>query len=279
MAADLKLAGFQPGTQQVYLRLAERLAEFHMLPPGQMGTEQVRSFLIYLVEERKLAPSTQVVAISALRFLFTKTLMRPEVMAPFSLPKVPHRVPEILSGSEILRLFDAVYPLKCRTLLRTAYGAGLRISEACSLEFGDIDRQRMVIHVRKSKGGGSRYVMLSPRVLRGLETYWQRMHPPGPLFFPGRTLGRPISKNAVRTAIRRASVEAGITKRVTPHTLRHTFATHLLEAGTDIRTIQAMLGHKSIRSTQRYVQVSRRHVSSTKSPLDMLGTEEGKVLG
>jgi site-specific recombinase XerD len=161
----------------------------------------------------------------------------------------------------------------------TTYGAGLRIGETCSLEIGDIDSKRMVIRIRDGKGGRDRYAMLGDRLLEGLREYFRLVRPAGPHLFPGERPGTAVSPDSVRAVLKKAVVKAGITKHVTPHILRHTFATHILEAGVDIRTIQALLGHRSIRTTQIYAQVSTDTIRRTKSPLDLLGTKKGEVLG
>jgi integrase/recombinase XerD len=161
----------------------------------------------------------------------------------------------------------------------TAYGTGMRVHEACSLRAGDIDSKRMLVHIRDGKRGRDRYVMLPERLLLCLREYWKAVRPPGDRLFPGRDPAGHIGADAVREAVRQAAVDAGITKRVAPHVLRHSFATHLLESGSDIRTIQVLLGHGSIRTTERYVKVSRAHVARSRSPLDLLGTEDGERLG
>jgi site-specific recombinase XerD len=250
-----------------------------MRPPGDLNEEEVRSFVLHLQDERKLKPSSLRVYIAALKFLYTQTLSRPEVVINLCGPKIPRKVPVVLSGSEIQAIFGAVKSLKYRAVLMTTYGAGLRIGEACRLRTHDIDSKRMLIHIREGKGGASRYAMLSPRLLTVLRTYYREMRPAGPYLFPGYRADEPISQRTIRSALNRAAERCGMDKRVTPHVLRHSFATHLLESGTDIRTIQVLLGHKSIQSTQLYAQVSTRHISRTRSPLDLLNTEDGKVLG
>jgi site-specific recombinase XerD len=187
---------------------------------------------------------------------------------------VPHTLPDILSLDEVQRLLAAIASLKHRVILMAAYGAGLRISEACSLEVGDIDSARGLIHVREGKGQRDRYVMLSPRLLGALRLYWKHERPTGPQFFPGQAEESCISAKAVQAALRAAVLEAKITKHVTPHVLRHSFATHLLESGTDVRVIQVLLGHASIRTTMRYTQVSATHIGRTQSPLDRLAPQE-----
>ena len=207
------------------------------------------------------------------------TLDRPEVVAGFKFPRQGRPLPDILSASEVEALLGRIASLRHRAVIMAAYGAGLRVSEACRLCVGDIDSRRGLIHVHDGKGGKDRYVMLSKRLLAVLREYWKAARPPGPYLFPGTDGADTVHRMMVNRALKQAAVDAGITKKVTPHSLRHTFATHLLEGGTDIRTIQVLLGHGSIRTTARYAKVSKRHVGRTTSPLDVLGTEEGRKLG
>jgi len=185
----------------------------------------------------------------------------------------------VLSGTEVDAIFDALRSPKYRALYALLYGAGLRVREACALKLEDIDRKRRQLRVTSGKGGHDRYAVLGPRLLGDLEMYWRAVRPQGPWLFPGRLATRHINPRGVQRALREAVRECGIRKHVTPYTLRHSFATHLLEAGTDIRAIQVMLGHACIESTSRYAQVSQRHVCSVQSPLDTLGTEAGVVFG
>jgi integrase/recombinase XerD len=201
------------------------------------------------------------------------------VVRPWLSPRRPKRLPVILSGSEVEALLEAVESIKYRAALMTAYGAGLRIGEVCRLQVEDIDSRRMLLHIRDGKGGRDRYGVLSRRLLAVLRAYWKQVRPPKPYLFPGPKPDRPLSAESVRKVLRKAVQTSGITKHVTPHILRHSFATHLLESGTDIRTIQVLLGHQSIRTTQIYTQVSPEQIRRVKSPLDILGTEEAKVLG
>jgi site-specific recombinase XerD len=187
-------------------------------------------------------------------------------------------LPDILTGEEVERIFQLIVSLKHRAILMTAYGAGLRISEACSLKTSDLDSKRMLIHVHKGKRSKDRYVMLSERLLDVLRTYWKIARPEGPFLFPGAIPGRSITTDAVQRVLHQVVVQCHFTKRVTPHSLRHCFATHLLETGTDIRVIQRLLGHASLQTTARYTKVTERHIGRTKSPLDLLGTKEGQVL-
>lgn len=279
METDLKLRNLSLTTQEGYLNCARAFAKFHMRPPADLGEEDVRTFLLYLRDERKVSPSTQKVYTCALRFLYEVTLQRPDVVASIPSPRVHAKLPQILSGTEVEALLAAVDGQKYRALMMTTYSAGLRIREACRLKAEDIDSKRMVIRIQEGKGGRDRYTMLSPRLLQVLREYYRQVRPQIPYLFPGQRGNRPINVDSVRAVLKAAVAASGITKPVTPHLLRHSFATHLLEAGTDIRTIQMLLGHNSIQTTQRYAQVSTAHISRTPSPLDLLGTPKGDVLG
>jgi site-specific recombinase XerD len=276
MAEDLKLRRYKPSTCDKYLRCARAFAAYHRRPPEQMGVEEVRAFLLHLTSGGKVGAATHHQYVAAIKFLYATTLKRPEVAVEIPWPKVPHKLPPILSGTEVETLLDAMGSVMYRTIVLTAYGAGLRIDEVCSLGVEDIDSRRNLIHVRDGKRGRDRYVMLSSRVLLALRTYWRATRPEGPKLFPGQKPGSTISHEAVRKALRRAASQCKLHKPVTPHILRHSFATHLLELGTDVRVIQVLLGHKSIRTTARYAQVSRAHVGRTRSPADTLGTAEAK---
>ena len=279
METDLKLRNLRPSTQATYLRCVRKLAEHYMRSPDTLTEDEVRGFLLYLLEERKIGPSMQKVYVAALKFLYGTTLGTPEVVRSLWSPKVPRKLPQILSGTEVEQLLGTVRTLEYRAILMTTYGAGLRISETCNLHVADIDSQRMLIHVGDGKGGRQRYVMLSQRLLVVLREYWRVVRPSGPWLFLGKVPDKPITAASVSKVLKKVVAECGITKRVTPHVLRHSFATHLLESGTDIRTIQVLLGHQSIRTTQLYAQVSTQHIARTTSPLDLLGTEEGEVFG
>jgi site-specific recombinase XerD len=279
METDLKLRNLRPATQESYLRCAKALAKFHRRSPTDLGGDEVKAFLLHLRDVRKLSPSTLKVHVAALKFLYEVTLQRPEVVRSIPSPRVPEKLPQILSGTEVEALLGAVSSVKYRALLMTTYGAGLRIGETCRLKSADIDSKRMVIRVQEGKGGRDRYAMLSPRLLQVLREYYRQVHPEPPYLFQGQQPGEPIQADSVRSVLKEVVRECGITKPVTPHILRHSFATHLLESGTDIRTIQVLLGHRSLRTTQRYAQVSTGLISRTASPLDLLGTPKGEVLG
>jgi site-specific recombinase XerD len=244
-----------------------------------MGELEVRQFLMHLVETKKASPARRKMYVAALKFLYDVTLRRPEAVAAIPWPRVAHGVPEILSGTEVMRLLDAVESLKYRAVIMTAYGAGLRVSEVCSLQVEDIDSQRMTIRVRHGKGNQARYVPLPERVLFLLRRYWVADRPAKPWLFAGSKPGVPVSEASVRYHLKMAAEKTGLTKRVTPHVLRHTFATHLLELGTDVRVIQMLLGHRSIKSTVRYTRVTSRVLAKTESPVDVLGTRKQTMIG
>jgi site-specific recombinase XerD len=261
----------------LYVSNAKRFVAHFGKSPTEMGENEVRQFLLHLAQERHLQPSTMRAYLAAIAFLYGTTLGRPDVCARIPWPRDRRRkLPDVLSLDEVERLLGAVDGIKHRAIITTAYGAGLRITEACSLKVGDIDSERGVIHIRNGKLGRDRYVMLADSLLQGLRGYWKLVRPAGPYLFPGH--GREfISPDAVRDALNQAVTAANIKKRVTPHTLRHSFATHLLEAGESIRVIQALLGHSSIRTTARYTQVSVAEITRTKSPLDRLPTRRGRT--
>lgn len=279
MQDDLELRCCSKSTQDEYLRYATRFAGHFMTSPAEMGEAKIREYLLHVKRDEKVGPATLKGNVAALKFLYTHTLKRPEEVASIPWPKVPRPLPDILSGSEVGCLLTTIRSFHHRVITMTAYGSGLRIGETCSLQPGDIDSKRMLIHIREGKRGRDRFVMLPERVLKWLREYWQMARPRSSWLFPGQDPEHHISKSAVEDAVRKAARDAGITKRVTPHILRHSFATHLLETGTDIRTIQVLLGHNSIRTTERYTHVSKAHVGRVKSPLDLLGTKDGEPLG
>jgi len=278
MTEDLKLKNYAPKTRAEYLRCAKQFVAYHMRSPAEMGEREIRDFLLALAFEHK-SVETLKMHVAALKFLYGTTLRRPEEIVALPWPKVPHRLPDILSGSEVDALLGAVEPLLHRAVVMTAYGTGLRIKEACSLRTDDVDSKRKLIHVRDGKRARDRYVMLPDRLRDFLRVYWRQVRPPGPHLFPGAKPGRPITPHAVRDALAKGIRKTGIKKRVSPHVLRHSFATHMLEGGTDIRVIQALLGHASIRSTQRYTRMTTRHLGRVTSPLDILGTDQARILG
>lgn len=278
MKADLETAGYAPGTRDHYFRAACRLVAHCARSPEQVGREEVREYFDVARKKDKRSASWLKVEMAGVRFLFGVTLARPADVAWIRWPRQRAPLPVVLSGDEILALLGAISGPLYRAVAMTMYGAGLRISEACALQVTDIDAARGLIHVRKGKGGRERHVMLAASLLASLRTYWAATRPPQPYLFPGADPRKPIDPRSVREAIRAAVITSGIKKKITPHVLRHSFATHLHELGTDVITIQRLLGHASVRTTMRYVQVSRAALAKTKSPLDVLGTPSAKKM-
>ena len=279
MENDLVLRGLSPATQESYIRCAKAFIAYHKRAPEKLTNQHVREWLLYLLREKQRKPSTVNVMIGALRFLFGTTLGRPHVMHGIRSVRKDVPEPNVLSGSEVGRLLAHAPSLRHRCLFMLMYGEGLRVSEARSLEVGDIDSARMVVHVRRTKGRRDRMVTLSALSLKTLRTYFRECRPKGPLLFESRCTGAPITRTAVHIALKRAALAAGIDKPLHPHLLRHTYATHQLEIGTDLRSVQILLGHRNLQSTARYTHLSESRRQRLRSPLDLLGTEEGRVLG
>jgi len=279
MEADLKIGGYSPSTRKIYLLYARLFAKHHMRSPRLMGAREIRQFLLHLVEERMASRATIRQARAALMFLYTRTLNRPTEVGWIPIPRRRRRLPVVLSGTEVARLLEAVRSPKYRAVIMTMYAGGLRVREACRLRPENIDAKRMVLVVRDGKGSVDHNTVLSTRLLSYLRKYWREERPEGGWMFPGRYQHRHLQPDAVRTAFRAARIEAGITKNATPHALRHSFATHLLESGVDSAVIQALLGHKHIRTTTIYAHVSTASIARTTSPLDLLGTPSAAVLG
>jgi integrase/recombinase XerD len=279
MIQDLQLRRYAPATCERYVDCARAYVAYHRRPPEEMGEAEVRQYLLHLVLERKIAPATQKMHVAGIKFLYAETLARPEVVARIPWPKVRQSLPPILSGTEVDVLLAAIASTKYRAIVMTAYGLGLRISEVCRLCTSDIDSKRMLVWVRNGKRGRDRYVTLPVMVLFTLRRYWVTEKLSGPVLFPGQAPGSCVSASAVRLNLHVAAKQAKLTKRVTPHVLRHTFATHLLELGTDLRVIQMLLGHGSIRTTVRYTRVTDKHVARVTSPIDVIGTEAQKAIG
>lgn len=268
MKHDLELARLQPRTQSVYLNSIRDFAAFHHRSPAELGADEARAWLDQVAED--VSPQRVRQHMAALKFLYTKTMYKPEVVSFLSWPPHPKRLPAILAAEEIEQLLAAFEVAMYRVLFTTVYGTGLRVEEGCSLETGDIDAARKVIHVRDGKGNKDRIVMLSARLLAILRAYWAFERPPAPWLFVSKRRTCHLSPDTARDAIKAAARDAGLVKNVTPHMLRHSFATHLLEGGTDLRVIQMLLGHKSITTTTQYVRVSSALIASTPSPVDRL---------
>jgi site-specific recombinase XerD len=279
MLEEMRLRGWSKETQRAYTLRVRQLAKYYGRSPDELGWGEVREFLRHAVEERKLSPSSHAGYVAAFKFFYGEMLGRKQVVSSMVYPKTPLKLPDVLSRDEVEDFLGRIRSLKYRALFMLAYGGGLRISEACSLSTMDIDRKRMLIHVRLGKGAKDRYVMLSSRVLSALEEYWRFAQPRGTYFFPGRNSGRPLTRHAANMALLKILATCNFKKHVTPHSLRHAFATHLLEAGTDLRSIQVLLGHANISTTARYTHMTAFHMSRIASPLDMPAAEEVRATG
>jgi site-specific recombinase XerD len=273
MEGDLRLRGLAEVTRSEYLRSVHQFVAYYRRSPAELGAEDIRAYLLHLTQDLHFSPANLKMRVAALKFLYTVTLNRPDVVERIAYPKVPRVLLDIPSPGEVAKVLGALRSPKYRMLLCCAYGSGLRVSEACNLCIGDLDSQRMVIHVRAGKGGRDRYAMLSPVLLASLRQYYRTERPQRPYLFPSPIPGQPVRPEGVQTALRIALTHSGVSKRITPHTLRHAFATHSLEAGTDLRVIQVLLGHATIRTTTRYVHVSTRLIAATRSPLDAIASQ------
>ena len=271
MIDDMSLRNLSPATRRSYLHAVTKFSRYFGRSPDRLGLEDVRAFQVHLVSQGISWPTLNQ-TVCALRFFYGVTLDRGEIPERIVYARTPRKLPVILSADEVVRFLEAVPSLKARVALTTAYAAGLRASEAVSLKVTDIDSDRMLIQVHHGKGAKDRTLMLSQQLLTILRTYW-RLTRPGEWLFPGRSPDKPIDVQVLHAACRSATKAAGLIKRVSVHTLRHSFATHLLENGTDIRIIQVLLGHNNLSSTTRYTQVSSGLIRKTASPLDRLRLE------
>lgn len=272
MIDDLLVRNRSPRTVDAYVEQVARFARYFGRSPEQLGPEQIRQYQVYLVQERQVSWSNFNQAVCALRFLYNVTLQRnyPREYIPFA--KRPQQLPTVLSQDETVRFLECLQPLKQRTLMTTLYACGLRLTEGTRLRPADIDSQRMLVQVRQGKGQKDRVVPLSPALLAQLRTWWRTARP-AEWLFPGQGGRGPISEYAPQKACRQAAQKAGLAKRVSPHTLRHSYATHLLEAGVDLRTLQKLLGHACISTTLIYAHVSQPRLLAAPSPLDLLPLE------
>jgi site-specific recombinase XerD len=270
MLEDMQVRNLSPLTQRAYLEHVSRFARHFDQSPARLGPEEIRAYQVYLTNEKQLAPASIVITVAALRFLYTVTLQKPwSVAAVIPAPKIPQTLPVILSPAEVVQFLESVKVPAQRVILTTCYAAGLRVSEAVHLTIPAIDSQRMVLRVEQGKGQKDRYVMLSPKRLEILRDWW-RLRRPQHWLFPGDRPGCPMTTRTVDRACQRAHRRSGLAKPVTPHSLRHAFAVHLLEGGTDVRTIQLLLGHRSLATTARYLAIATTQVCATASPLDLL---------
>jgi len=270
MIEDMQIRNLTPNTQRVYVAQVVHFACHFRKSPDLLGPPEIRTWLIHLTRERRLAASSIIVTVSALRFFYMVTLKRPWVVED----DIPaghqgRKLPVVLSKAEVARFLGAVDNLKHRMVLTVCYATGLRISEAVRLTPAAIDSKRMVIRVEQGKGRKDRYVMLPPTLLDMLRDYWKRTHP-GEWLFPGRSPGQPVHPLTINLTCREVARQCGIGKPVAPHALRHAFAVHLLEAGTDLRTIQLLLGHRNLSTTAQYLMIATSTVCATASPLESL---------
>jgi len=271
MDEAMVLRGFSPRTRESYLACVRALAKHYRRPPDVLDGPRIQAYLLHLITERKLAYASVNQASCAFRFLFGTVLRQPEVRLDIPMAKVPKRLPQILTRAEVSRLIDAAATLRGRTLLTTTYAAGLRVSEVCALQLADIESaaDRMCLKVRQGKGGEDRYTLLSPRLLDTLRRYW-RDGRPRQWLFPNRSRTGPIEIKTAQRIYCAARDAAGIAPEGGIHSLRHAFATHLIEAGVDLPTVQRLLGHGHISTTMRYVHLARSHLTGTTSPLELL---------
>jgi len=275
MEGDLQIRGHSPQTRRAYLAAVTNLAKYFRRAPDELSLDDVQRYLLYVTRDRGISWSYYNQIVCALRFFYTITLDR-----GWDIQRLPYRkraktLPVVLDESEVVALFNAVGNIKHRAILMSAYSGGLRVGEVVRLRVGDIDGKRGMIRVHQGKGRKDRYVMLSERLLEVLRVYWKAVRPRHWLF-PGQNRQNPIRPETVRRIVKKATRQAGIMKPVTPHTLRHSFATHLLERGTNIRVIQLLLGHKGLRSTQIYTHVAKTYIADTPSPLDTLPHVDSK---
>ena len=280
MLEELERRNYTQATRRAYLLGVEQFAKHFQRSPDQLGLDHIRDYQVFLFRVRKLKPNTVAVRLAALRFLFVAVLKRRWTITDTPYPKRPDKLPVVLSQDEVARLIDSAATPVHRIVLMTLYGTGLRRAEVARLQVGDIDPERMVIHIIGGKGRKDRDVMLSPKLLDAFRQYWRSLrYKPRTWLFPGGRwhgrLERPMSDKVAYHACAQAARRAGIDKPVHPHTLRHSFATHLLEAGVDLRTIQLLMGHSSLKATTVYLHLSHRHLQATVSPLDALALSPG----
>lgn len=276
MSEAMALRGLAPRTQHAYVHWIRRLVKFSRVTPDDLTAERVRAFLLNLIQERRLSFSSFNQALNAARFFFLEVLRKPFVVEGLRFQRPARTLPVVMNDEEVRRLLAAAVSLRDRALLETAYATGMRLGEVTRLLVTDIDSHRMVIRVEQGKGRKDRYVMLSASLLETLRAYW-RQAKPRTLLFPGKSGKEALHPTSAQKAFQRARLRAKIEKPVSFHTMRHSFATHLLEDGANVRTIQSLLGHRSLESTQRYTHLAKNYLNQTKSPLDRLRSQEARV--
>jgi integrase/recombinase XerD len=271
MIEDMTIRNLSPSTQQSYVYAVAKFSRHFNCSPDRLGMEHVRTYQLHLIHQKYSWSHVNQVA-CALRFFYGITLGQKEAFERIVAGKESEKLPPVLNREEIVRFLSAVKGLRNRVALTTAYAAGLRVGEVARLKVDSIDSERMLLHIESAKGGRDRYAMLSPRLLLLLRAYWKRARPSSWLF-PGQEPGGHVTRGALQSACRFARKRARIGKPVTVHSLRHSFATHLLESGTDIRIIQVLLGHSHLETTARYTQVATGLIAGTPSPFDQLSLE------
>jgi len=274
MIDDMTLRNLSPHTVEAYVRAVAQFAQHFQRSPEQLSGEDARQYLLHLVRDQQASWSRYNIARCGLQFFFCVTLGQDERFEKLPCARQPKRLPTVLSADELRRLFEVAREVKHKALLMTLYGAGLRISEALVLKPADIDSRRMLIHVRLGKGAKDRMVKLSPQLLAVLRDYWRTRRPVTWLFPQAKNPQRSMDSSDAWRMVHRTARRAGITRNISPHTLRHSYATHLLDAGTDLRTIQLLLGHRNLKTTSLYVHVSQARLNAAASPLDRLYAQE-----
>lgn len=269
MIEDLTIRNYSPRTIKVYVERVAQFAQYFGQSPDGLGPKHIREFQLFLVETKKASWTQFNQSVCALRFLYRVCLGKPWMIEHIPFPKQPKQLPVVLSRQEVTRLFGALRNVKHRTILMTLYATGLRIAEALALQLGDIDSARMLIRVRQGKGRKDRYVPLSGTLLNQLRRYW-RYYRPGSWLFPSTDPRRALTAGTVQRVCAKAARKAGLSKQVTPHTLRHSFATHHLEAGTNLKTIQVLLGHRNLNTTSIYLHVAAQAPGHGRQALDLL---------
>lgn len=269
MTQDLKIRNYSPRTIEIYIDRVAKFARYFGQSPAKLSSEHIREFQRYLVEDKKYSWSYLNQTVCALRFFYGVSLEKPCLIKYIPHARQPKKLPVVLSRQEVALIIRAAENLKHRTLLMTLYATGVRISEALTLQIQDLDSQRMMIHIRQGKAGKDRYLPLRPALLEQLRSYW-RVQRPRSWLFPGRGRKGHLASGSAERICRKTARKAGLTKTVTPHTFRHTFATHHLEAGTDLKTIQVWLGHSSLKTTSIYLHVAEKPLYTSTPAKDLL---------